>query len=1454
MSRPFPPLRRAASLTGSAVAALLCASLLAAAPAQAAPSVTAPADAASGAFTGFTDKGPLASAGRSIVSSGSLPVQDGSAPAGTGTTYYVDADGGDDAASGTSAAAAWQSFANVNGREFAPGDRILLKAGSTWSASGDEVSGEAYDFTTWSSGVGTDVEGPDATALLAPGGSGTAGHPIVLSSYGDGDAPELNGRGAVNDVLQLTNQSHWDVSNLEISNETPGFDPTVFTPTSAYGQVPGQEDPLTGDLRGIHVQGENAGVLAGFDIHDVYVRDVSGVTWSVSGAGLDRSKRTGGIVFEGLKGDATTPSTFEDVTVRDSVIANTSFANLTFKQFSGMGTNRYQDLAPGWGDRAAAKAATDGTITEDPDWSPHTGIRISGNYLSNRETTYGWDAMYLTSIRGAVVEGNLVDGAGVSGIEMYYADDIVVQDNEVAELATRTGAADSNGIDPDRGTSNILIQGNYVHDSGEGILLCGFGFGTAVVRYNIIQDVDRNYINPHGNTGVNVVYNNLMYNTVAPLKNNTVGFFESSGSASEYLNARNPHYVLGNVFYNVRESVSGAAFRTEFPGVSFADNSYFGPQVAAPAADATAATGDPLLGGDPADDIRGAAITSAASPLVGAGPDVDLAAIVPGFDATGGLGTSLLPLEVDFFGTPLPGTGHIGPVAYRPADGLGLVSGIVTDAAGEIVAGATVTNGSASATTDARGRYVLELPVGDHVLAASATDYETGASDAVSVIEHASITRDLALGATTTTRGTISGTISAANAGIADAEVVLSLGGSVLAETRTDAAGGYVFTGVEAGDGYAIAVRRTGYQDGALSDIAVVAARTTKADLLMRAVVAETEYALNTGFDEESTGTFTGSADGALIARSNAAVGTITIEEDPAEAGNKYLRISKTSASSGVLGVHNTAELDLTGTVTIQARLQRTTTNTTANQLALYSYTESSWNAAAPASSTNPSATIGFASGRIITHNVTGASTVKNVMDYTAGRWYTVRNVVDLDAGTFDFYVDDMSTPVLVDQPLRTKVDDLDYFLFFINGSNTGDLLIDDFRVNTGVPFEADDTALALTAAEVDGESVALTASADGRTLSGTVDAFAESATITASAASPFASASIADADAGAGVRVELDEATDPEDATIATSIPVVVTAEDGTTGEYLVVLTRTNPSQLTALRDLEVDEVEFTPGFDPHRQGDDAVYTVEDEVSADFSSVQVRIVRGWSGQPVQIDGVDLPAGESAAAVALSEGENRIEVTAGSFAGDVGAYTIVITRAAAPAVDTTKPVSSLTSPTTAGPHRGLSLSVEASDDRGLQRIVANVYRGSTLVASTQSAMNGAPSGVHTATVALADGDYTIRYNAQDLAGNISQTKTFAVTIDGTAPTTTVKTGAGETVQTSGGYSRLSVKLYDAGRIDKVTINGVVKDLVDNAWSDVNGIVPGAFGAVRGENTLVVHDVAGNTTTMRFTLE
>ncbi|BDZ42117.1 hypothetical protein GCM10025865_14160 [Paraoerskovia sediminicola] len=104
----------------------------------------------------------------------------------------------------------------------------------------------------------------------------------------------------------------------------------------------------------------------------------------------------------------------------------------------------------------------------------------------------------------------------------------------------------------------------------------------------------------------------------------------------------------------------------------------------------------------------------------------------------------------------------------------------------------------------------------------------------------------------------------------------------------------------------------------------------------------------------------------------------------------------------------------------------------------------------------------------------------------------------------------------------------------------------------------------------------------------------------------------------------------------------------------------------------------------------------------------------------------------------------------------------------------------------------------------------------------------------------------------DVAGNAT---TVEFTLDATGPEVTVKSGESFTVGSDGVYSKVSFKLHDVtAKVDRLTLNGKVKDLTDNAWSDLNFVAPGKFGAVEGENTLVVLDTLGNASTTTFVLE
>jgi len=64
-------------------------------------------------------------------------------------TWYVDSNG-DDAAAGTSPAAAWRSLERVNKEKFAPGDRVLFKRGGLWRGTLLPASGEPGKPVTYS--------------------------------------------------------------------------------------------------------------------------------------------------------------------------------------------------------------------------------------------------------------------------------------------------------------------------------------------------------------------------------------------------------------------------------------------------------------------------------------------------------------------------------------------------------------------------------------------------------------------------------------------------------------------------------------------------------------------------------------------------------------------------------------------------------------------------------------------------------------------------------------------------------------------------------------------------------------------------------------------------------------------------------------------------------------------------------------------------------------------------------------------------------------------------------------------------------------------------------------------------------------------------------------------------------------------------------------------------------
>ncbi|MGW0494744.1 right-handed parallel beta-helix repeat-containing protein [Streptomyces sp. NPDC003007] len=313
---------------------------------------------------------------------------------------------------------------------------------------------------------------------------------------------------------------------------------------------------------------------------------------------------------------------FDDITVQNSSIKNTSFAGIVTKQYAGDAPGA---VFTGWGKRATA---TDSRFT------PHTDVTIRGNYITQANTDFGGNGIYVTGTRGALVEGNVIDRVGVSGVETNMADRVTVQHNEVMGTHHMGGSADANGLDPDIGTTNQVFQYNYLHDNGDGILLCAcnssVNFGSAVVRYNVITGSERWNLHMSQTTGsVAHVYNNTFANT----NSQTL----VSGGASGRVTLTNNLFISGN---------SAPEFKQQ-SSIVYNNNGYSSNLTTRPSSDANAVVGAPQFVNPsvtgPYGDENGTRLGTAANFALQSGsPFVDSGATVTG---NGGL---------DHAGAPVP--------------------------------------------------------------------------------------------------------------------------------------------------------------------------------------------------------------------------------------------------------------------------------------------------------------------------------------------------------------------------------------------------------------------------------------------------------------------------------------------------------------------------------------------------------------------------------------------------------------------------------------------------------------------------------------------------------------------------------------------------------------------------------------------------------------------------------
>lgn len=1099
--------------------------------------------------------------GESIRSGAEALVQTPQPEVTSGHIYYVSTSG-DDANSGTSPSEPWKSIEKVNATTLQPGDMLLFHAGDKW----------------------------ELTTPVHPLGSGTEDAPIVIGAYGEGAKPCFDAKEVANDPnrvwnygdvvkhssdgLYLENQEYIEIRDLEIVNAPDGYD---------GGDSQAQQN-LRDDRRGVHIAavvGDSIKVLRGIRIHDMYIHDVTGDTMTATK--WDSSKRTGGIVFETILKDETTglpvikdslsdadlegyqPAYFSDIVVENNVLMDNGFGSIIFKQLKKWG------VRPN-GDKTTAPQYYH---TEEQGWYPHRNITIRNNYLDHDQYELGADTIYLTNSKDSIVEHNYCVGAGTSAIELNQTDNIIVQYNEVYRARRKATGADSNAIDPDRNATNILIQYNYIDSCGDGILLCGFNYGSSVVRYNVIKDSDseKRYINIHGSKGHNYIYNNILYNSTSK----SATFIASSGGSNYLNNSKNHHYIYNNIFY----SPNAVARLDDGSALEYSNNSYYNVN-AVPEEDTAAVLGEPnfqnisTLSGGPGNDVNVTGLMpSANSPLCSAGRIAEA-------DGDGYYPNTIIPVASNGFITDLLGntvtaesTLSIGPAEFVDSDAtIGGINGVITDPYGLPKAGASVCasvgENQYTATSDAYGFYALYgLPIGSTAAITLHVDGYADTTDSVEIT--AGIARkNMQLGTPTTNNGTIKGTVTNAE------NVAVTLtdnSGAQIATTTTDSDGAYLFDEIPAGENYTITFSKEGYADRVVSSVVIRPAYVTVIPTVeMTIQKTDVTFLLKESFDTYDVGPFNG-GETWNVYNSDSNENKVTIVE---EDGNKYLSLQHTDdLGKAVTRIWNKEPLNATGKFSVAARIKSTDLSGDASRsrFGIFTTAEIGQNGDV----TKPMADFGFYPQKLF---VDDGTQQRPIIKYSSSydTWYDIRLDVDMTTDTYDFYVDGVLRRA--NCGLRTAGDTLNYFCIWGTDKQRGNILIDYLWVYQGSP---DAETVSLDSVSIDEmPSAAITVDEDTHVL--TVDTAlpyeTEQATIRVKAANPLATVSIA------GVSVGYADDNEPVVVSLQpgeNEIPITVTAfgDAAATATYTLKLTRQDGSLLAYLTELTIDGIDLNPAFD---------------------------------------------------------------------------------------------------------------------------------------------------------------------------------------------------------------------------------------------------------------------------------
>lgn len=452
-----------------------------------------------------------------------------------GKNYYIDSANGKDSNTGETMEQPWGSISKLENIEFVPGDKILIKAGSVFN--------------------GTD-------AALRFKGSGSAGKEIIISSYGNGNKPQLNGQGELENVVILKNQEYITIEKLEITNLDPGFNSTFELNTS------NNKSKL---LRAVNVFAEDFGVVHKIHLKELDIHDING---NIS------SKWNGGIFFD-ITGTITNgkimgiPTKYDDILIEGC-------------KFQRVDRSAIKLVSSVWANQSLANNST-----IPLNWYPSTNIKVRQNIMRQ----IGGDGITVRDADGTLIEYNIAGDCRYqstgynAGIWPFQASNTVLQYNET--YRTR-GVQDGQGMDCDHVSSYNVMQYNYSHDNFGGFMLImnGFPHTAPTVRYNISQnDKDKTFEFSRGTPAGTMIYNNTIYSE--SILTGRGGVFDVANSGAGTGNRE--VFVFNNIFYypDKQKIYCGEAEKNKNKFKLY-NNAYFG-GIVPPAEEEKAITVDPKL-------------------------------------------------------------------------------------------------------------------------------------------------------------------------------------------------------------------------------------------------------------------------------------------------------------------------------------------------------------------------------------------------------------------------------------------------------------------------------------------------------------------------------------------------------------------------------------------------------------------------------------------------------------------------------------------------------------------------------------------------------------------------------------------------------------------------------------------------------------------------------------------